>query len=129
MPIRRLAFVPDVPARLRVAYVTVLSLEVVQREQEYALISPGRFRYRNPESGFTAEVEVDAEGLVERYGEIWRRAWYQESYIGDTRRPSPGASRTHRTRALGPARHPLPEEEGKIFPGHVSESCMSESGD
>ncbi|MGH7052001.1 MAG: putative glycolipid-binding domain-containing protein [Acetobacteraceae bacterium] len=73
MPIRTLSFGPGVAARLSAAYVPVFSLEVVQREQEYALISPGRFRYRNPESGFTAALEVDVEGLVERYGEIWRR--------------------------------------------------------
>lgn len=73
IPIRTLAFVPARPVTLSVAYVPVPSLEIVPRQQEYTLISPGRFRYRSPESGFTAELEVDADGLVERYGEIWRR--------------------------------------------------------
>lgn len=73
IPIRTLTFVPGVPRKVIVAYVPVPSLEIVPKEQEYALISPGRFRYRNPESGFTAALQVDGDGLVERYGEIWRR--------------------------------------------------------
>ncbi len=74
LPIRNLAFVPGKPVRLSVAYVPVPSFEVVPREQEYTLLSPGLFRYRSIESDFTAELEVDGEGLVQRYGDIWRRA-------------------------------------------------------
>ncbi|MGH7067993.1 MAG: putative glycolipid-binding domain-containing protein [Acetobacteraceae bacterium] len=74
IPVRTLAFVPAMPVTLSVACVPVPSLEIVPREQEYEPISPGRLRDRNLESGFTAELEVDADGLVERYGELWRRA-------------------------------------------------------
>lgn len=74
LPIRSLAFTPGVPVRLSVAYVPVPSLAVVPREQEYTLLSPGRFRYRSLETDFTAELEVDGDGLVLRYGDIWRRA-------------------------------------------------------
>jgi uncharacterized protein len=74
LPVRTLAFRPGVPLRLAVAYVAIPSLAITAREQEYTLISPGRFRYRGLASGFAAELEVDAEGLVLRYGDVWRRA-------------------------------------------------------
>lgn len=74
LPIRTVAFVPGQPVRMNVAYVPLPSLEVVPREQEYMLLAPGRFRYRSLDTGFTAELEVDGEGLVRRYGNIWRRA-------------------------------------------------------
>jgi hypothetical protein len=78
LPIRTLAFRPGVPVRLTVAYVAIPSLAVTAGEQEYTLISPGispgRFRYRGLATGFTAELEVDSEGLVLRYGDVWRRA-------------------------------------------------------
>ena len=74
LPIRALAFRPGVPVRHTVAYVAIPSLAVSAREQEYMLLSPGRFRYRGLATGFTAELEVDPEGLVVRYGDVWRRA-------------------------------------------------------
>ncbi|HUC16400.1 MAG TPA: putative glycolipid-binding domain-containing protein [Acetobacteraceae bacterium] len=73
LPIRTLAFHPGVPIRVTVAYVTVPSLAVTTQEQEYTELAPGRFRYRGLATGFTAELEVDDEGLVLRYGTIWRR--------------------------------------------------------
>ena len=71
LPIRRLG--PQGPVKLRVAHVRLPSLDVRAVAQEYAPLGPGRFRYRNLDSGFTAELEVDAERLVTRYGTIWRR--------------------------------------------------------
>jgi uncharacterized protein len=74
LPIHNIAFAPGVPVRVSVAYVTVPSLAVTAREQEYTLLSPGRLRYRGLATGFTADLEVDADGLVLRYGDVWRRA-------------------------------------------------------
>jgi hypothetical protein len=77
LPIRRLGLRPDTPHPLRVAYVLVPSLVVEAGEQEYTRLDaadpPRRFRYRNPENGFVAELQLDEEGLVTEYGTIWRR--------------------------------------------------------
>jgi hypothetical protein len=35
----------------------------------------GRYRYENTASGFTAELTVDAAGLVIDYAELWKRLW------------------------------------------------------
>jgi uncharacterized protein len=74
LAIRGLACSPGAPVRVSVAYVAVPTLAVAPREQEYTLLSPGRFRYRGLSTDFTADLEVDACGLVRRYGNVWRRA-------------------------------------------------------
>ena len=77
LPIRRLAFAPDEAKVIRVAYVAFPSLAVTAAAQEYTRLGdtdpPARFRYRSLSSGFTAEVAVDAAGLVEDYPGYWRR--------------------------------------------------------
>jgi uncharacterized protein len=65
---------PGVPVCVTVAYIAVPSLTVSVQAQEYTLLTPGRFCYRGLATGFTAELEVDEEGLVLRYGTVWRRA-------------------------------------------------------
>ncbi len=62
-----------VPRRITVAYVAVPGLAVSRAEQEYALLAPGRFRYRGLGTGFAAEVTADADGIVVDYPPIWRR--------------------------------------------------------
>ena len=77
LPIRRLSFAPDEAKLIRVAYVRFPNLEVTAAVQEYCRIGnadpPMKFRYRGLSSGFTAEIAVDAEGLVEDYPGLWRR--------------------------------------------------------
>jgi uncharacterized protein len=74
LPIRTLPFHPNMPIRITVAYIAVPSLAVTAETQEYTLLSSGRFRYHGLATRFTAELEVDSNGLVLRYGDIWRRA-------------------------------------------------------
>jgi uncharacterized protein len=78
LPIRTLPFVRDAPVRVDVAYIAVPSLAVTLQSQEYTPlssgISPGRFRYHGLATGFTAELEVDSDGIVLRYGDVWCRA-------------------------------------------------------
>jgi hypothetical protein len=70
---------PGESRRLRVAWVQVPALEIRSVEQEYTRLDSGgssgtaRYRYRNLESGFTAELSVDAHGLVINYGPWVRR--------------------------------------------------------
>jgi hypothetical protein len=77
LPVRRLDFAEGLPRRIAVAYIRVPDLSVTRQEQEYTLLGRGaagrRFRYHGLESGFVAEVEVDGDGLVADYGDIWRR--------------------------------------------------------
>jgi hypothetical protein len=53
LPIRRLD--PQGAVALRVAHVRLPGLDVRAVAQEYAPLGPGRFRYRNLDSGFAAE--------------------------------------------------------------------------
>ena len=35
----------------------------------------GRYRYESLSSGFTAELAIDAAGLVIDYQDLWKRLW------------------------------------------------------
>lgn len=62
---------------VRVAWVRFPALEVRAAEQEYTRLDAGegraRYRYHHAETGFSAELEVDPDGLVARYGPWVRR--------------------------------------------------------
>ncbi len=78
LPIRRLpALAPGAPVAIAVAYVTLPELTVRPAPQEYTLLERqpdgARWRFRSLDSGFTAELPVDAEGLVRDYPGIARR--------------------------------------------------------
>ena len=77
LPIRRLDFEPDRPRTLRVAYIRLPELIVEPAAQDYTRLDatdpPARFRYHSRASGFTADLTVDADGLVLEYPGIWRR--------------------------------------------------------
>ena len=77
LPIRRLALTPDAATVIRVAYIRIPELSVAAFDQEYTRLDPGlpprRFRYRSLASGFTAELAVDADGVVIDYPGVWRR--------------------------------------------------------
>ncbi len=72
MPIRRLALPPEQPVAICVVYVSIPDLAVSLMTQDYTRRGAG-FRYRSLASGFTAELSVDADGIVIDYGTIWRR--------------------------------------------------------
>jgi hypothetical protein len=78
LPIRRLpALEPGVPVAMAVAWVALPELTVRSAPQEYTLLErqPGgaRWRFRSLDSGFVAELPVDAAGLVRDYPGIARR--------------------------------------------------------
>ena len=73
LPIRRLGFEPDRPQTILAAYIRLPDLAVEPAAQDYTQLGPTRFRYRSQSSGFTAELTVDADGLVVDYPPIWRR--------------------------------------------------------
>ena len=80
LPVRRLGLEAEESAEIRVAYIPVPDLEVHPVEQRYTCLAPrgpngGRYRYEGLFRDFTAELEVDAEGLVKNYPETFRRIW------------------------------------------------------
>jgi hypothetical protein len=75
LPIRRLDLAPGQTADLDVAYVTLPDLDVQPARQHYTCRRRdghgGLFRY---ESGrFSADLMVDADGLVTTYEDLWER--------------------------------------------------------
>jgi hypothetical protein len=64
MPAARLR---EEPADHVMAWVDVPSLEVTRSEQRYEPLGEGRVRYVGLDDGFTAELELDADGFVVRY--------------------------------------------------------------
>lgn len=74
-PLRRLDLEAGESRRLRVAWIALPELTVAPVAQEYRRLDAGepptRFLYRNLESGFEGELEVDENRLVTAYGP-WR---------------------------------------------------------
>ena len=79
LPIRRLALEPGESAEIKVAYITIPELSFSTAMQRYTCLEAqaqgGRYRYESLSSGFTAEITVDAAGLVVDYAELWKRLW------------------------------------------------------
>jgi hypothetical protein len=77
LPIRRLALKPGASAEITVAYITIPELSLSPARQRYTCLEArpdgGRYRYESLASGFSAELTVDAEGLVIDYQGIFRR--------------------------------------------------------
>lgn len=80
VPIRRLNLTPDQSVEIKAIYVPLPSLEPTLVRQRYTCLEPlgplgGTFVYENLESGFSAELKVDGDGLVKDYPETFRRSW------------------------------------------------------
>ncbi len=79
LPIRRLALQPGESSEIKVAYLTIPELSLSAARQRYTCLETRpegrRYRYESLDSGFTAELTVDAAGLVIDYQELWKRLW------------------------------------------------------
>ena len=78
LPIQRLGGVGvGRPVVIAVAWVLLPALTIQVARQEYTRLERGeageRWRFRALESGFTAELAVDGQGVVRDYPEIARR--------------------------------------------------------
>jgi hypothetical protein len=58
-----------------VAFISIPELRVNVVQQRYTRLETGRYRYEGLDSGFTAEISVDEEGLVIDYPQLCRRVW------------------------------------------------------
>ena len=79
LPIRRLEWQCGVPIDLKVAYITLPSLHLSVERQRYTCLvdtsAERRFRFESIGSDFTAEIQVDSDGLVIDYPGLYRRVW------------------------------------------------------
>ncbi len=79
LPIRRLDLAPGRSADLAVAYVAIPALTVTPAPQRYrcleARANGGCYRFESLDSGFAADLPVDADGLVLDYPGLFRRTW------------------------------------------------------
>ena len=80
LPIRRLGLARGESAEIRVAYVSLPNLAVRAVAQRYTCLQPagtsaGRYRYEGLFRNFTADLPVDADGLVIDYRDTFTRVW------------------------------------------------------
>lgn len=75
LPLRRLRADPGRATDLDVAYISVPSLRVSRSLQTYTCLERlrGGATWLYASKRFRAELEVDADGIVERYSDLWRR--------------------------------------------------------
>lgn len=77
LPIRRLGIAPAESAELPVAYVDTGEMRAWTEEQSYTCLErsarDGLYRYESLDGGFTADLPVDADGLVLDYPGLFRR--------------------------------------------------------
>lgn len=74
LPIRRLAPGIGAAETIRVAYVSVPDLGVEAVPQRYTRLAERRFLYEGLSTSFSAEIDVDADGIVLDYPGLFRRA-------------------------------------------------------
>lgn len=74
LPIRRLGLRAGESADLRVVYILLPAFEIVVDPQRYVCLEPlRRYRYESLDSDFVREIEVDGDGLVVTYPDLFRR--------------------------------------------------------
>ncbi|AOJ71700.1 MULTISPECIES: putative glycolipid-binding domain-containing protein [Burkholderia] len=74
LPIRRLRLARDERRPIDVVYISIPDLTVGRMRQAYRCIEPDRvYRYESVASGFTAQLEIDRDGLVLDYEALFRR--------------------------------------------------------
>jgi hypothetical protein len=77
IPIRRLALTPGQSAEVFVAYIALPELGVSPVRQRYTCLETseygGLYKYEGLSTGFTANIRVDADGLVIDYPGLFKR--------------------------------------------------------
>ncbi|HEV2283717.1 MAG TPA: putative glycolipid-binding domain-containing protein [bacterium] len=73
LPVNRLRLAVGGRQEILAAWARFPSLRVIPARQAYERLAETRYRYTSLESGFTAAVDVDADGIPTAYEGIWRR--------------------------------------------------------
>jgi hypothetical protein len=77
LPINRLIMAPHQVSQIRVIYIDVLGGQIRPVDQKYTRLSHSRYFYENVPNDFSAELEVDALGLVADYPGLFVRTAIQ----------------------------------------------------
>jgi hypothetical protein len=79
LPIRRLNLKPGESAEIKVVYVTIPGMQVSVDPQRYTCLETsragGKYKFESLNGDFTADITVDADGLVEDYPQLFKRVW------------------------------------------------------
>ncbi len=73
LPLRRLDFASSASHDTTAAWLRFPELAVEPLAQRYTRLSASRYRYESFKHDFRAELTVDDQGLVVRYGDFWRQ--------------------------------------------------------
>lgn len=73
LPVRRLDLKSGDERDISVAYIAMPSLELRRSEQRYTRIDASTVRYTSQGGDFTADIEVDEDGVVLQYPELFAR--------------------------------------------------------
>jgi hypothetical protein len=71
-PLRRLDLGVGQAAEVTAAWVRLPSLDVAPLRQIYRRLETNLYAYEAPDLRFRAELDVDDDGIVRRYGDLWR---------------------------------------------------------
>jgi hypothetical protein len=79
LPIRRLGLRPGQSVEIRVVYFLIPQMQVRMDPQRYTCLEAGNdggtYKFESLTDGFTAEITVDEDGLVEDYPGLFKRVW------------------------------------------------------
>ncbi len=73
LAIGRLRLSPGESRDILAAYITVPELTLAAAPQRYTCLAPDRYRYEGLDTGFSADLPIDADGLVLDYPGLFRR--------------------------------------------------------
>lgn len=73
LPIRRLKLAVGQSQEIRAAWVRFPELKAQPLAQRYTRLAQNRYLYENADNSFSAELEVDEQGLVITYATGWER--------------------------------------------------------
>jgi uncharacterized protein len=75
LPVRRLHMAVGEAHTIDVAFILLPSMEVQHVAQRYTRVSDNLYRYEAVTTGFTADLQLDGDGLVVTYPGLVRRMW------------------------------------------------------
>ena len=73
IPIRRLGLAVDESATVDALWVGIPELRLEHLTQTYVRTGETTFRYESDGGSFAAKLEVDGEGVITTYGDLWER--------------------------------------------------------
>lgn len=72
LPLQRMDLSPGQQMRIPVAWLRFPELDLVRSEQVYERVSERNYRFGSADGEFSALIETDRQGMVVRYGDLWR---------------------------------------------------------